>query len=240
MQIQRTYYPSRVAFGLCWANVHPEHVAAAFGRATVGSVGDGCPAGRLGIMVTALMLDFYGTVVHEDDDAVAAICERVASTLARPVPAVDIGRQWSAGFADECGSSVGPTFKTQRVATRTSLVRLLEALGSPEDPDQLVQAQFEYWRRPALFEDARRLLERTGRPVCVVSNIDRSDLESAIGYHSPLFDHVVTSEDVRSYKPRPEIFERALELLGACREDVLHVGDSLSSDVAGAIRRASP
>lgn len=46
----------------------------------------------------------------------------------------------------------------------------------------------------------------------------------------------VTSEDARSYKPRPEIFLRALELMDVKPEEVLHVGDSLSSDVAGAKR----
>jgi predicted HAD superfamily phosphohydrolase YqeG len=38
----------------------------------------------------------------------------------------------------------------------------------------------------------------------------------------------------------PQIFERALEELGASREDVLHIGDSLSGDVAGAIRARIP
>jgi 2-haloacid dehalogenase/putative hydrolase of the HAD superfamily len=74
----------------------------------------------------------------------------------------------------------------------------------------------------------------------VVSNIDRSDLEAAIGYHSLAFDHVVSSEDVKSYKPGPEIFERGLDPLGARRDDVLHIGDSLSSDVAGATRAGIP
>jgi 2-haloacid dehalogenase/putative hydrolase of the HAD superfamily len=186
------------------------------------------------------MLDFYGTVVHDDVAVVGAICERVASTLARPVPVVGIARQWSAWFADECGSAMGSAFKTQRHAARTSLVRLLEALGSPEDPDQVLEIQFAYWRRPELFEDTLYLLERIGRPVCVVSNTDRSDLEAAIGHHALVFDHIVTSEDARCYKPRPQIFERALELLGASREDVLHVGDSLSGDVAGASRAGIP
>ncbi len=45
---------------------------------------------------------------------------------------------------------------------------------------------------------------------------------------------VVTSEDVRSYKPHPAIFARALELTGWRRDRVIHVGDSLHSDVGGA------
>jgi 2-haloacid dehalogenase len=99
-------------------------------------------------------------------------------------------------------------------------VRVLDALGSSEDPDQLTLAQFAYWRRPPLFGDAREFLSRLKIPVCVVSNIDRADIEAAIGYHGLAFDHVLTSQDVRSYKPRPEIFERALGLLGVRRDAV--------------------
>jgi 2-haloacid dehalogenase/putative hydrolase of the HAD superfamily len=47
---------------------------------------------------------------------------------------------------------------------------------------------------------------------------------------------LVTSEEVRSYKPDPRIFQAALKLTGWRREHVLHVGDSLHSDVGGARR----
>ena len=47
-------------------------------------------------------------------------------------------------------------------------------------------------------------------------------------------DYRVTSESVRAYKPHPEPFEAALELLGVDRSRLLHVGDSLGSDVRGA------
>jgi hypothetical protein len=44
--------------------------------------------------------------------------------------------------------------------------------------------------------------------VCVVSNIDRADIEAAIDYHGLKFDHVVTSEDAKSPGP-PEVSLRA-------------------------------
>jgi putative hydrolase of the HAD superfamily len=48
------------------------------------------------------------------------------------------------------------------------------------------------------------------------------------------FDPVVISEDVGIRKPRAEIFEAVLERLGAAPAEVIHVGDSLTADVAGA------
>jgi 2-haloacid dehalogenase/putative hydrolase of the HAD superfamily len=71
-------------------------------------------------------------------------------------------------------------------------------------------------------------------PICLVSNIDNAELDSALRYNKLHFDLIVTSEDCRAYKPRREMFEKALLLLGLSREEVLHVGDSLGSDVRGA------
>jgi FMN phosphatase YigB (HAD superfamily) len=39
---------------------------------------------------------------------------------------------------------------------------------------------------------------------------------------------------VGAYKPRPEMFEAGLELLGMKRSEVLHIGDSFANDVVGA------
>lgn len=47
-------------------------------------------------------------------------------------------------------------------------------------------------------------------------------------------DAVVVSDAVGLRKPRPEIFEAALQELGVAPEETLHVGDNLSADVGGA------
>src|SRR4030067_31383 len=50
-------------------------------------------------------------------------------------------------------------------------------------------------------------------------------------------DALITSGATRRYKPRPAIFEAALQALGMPAQDIVHVGDSLTADVAGAGRR---
>ena len=71
-------------------------------------------------------------------------------------------------------------------------------------------------------------------PVCIVSNIDTRDLLAASNHAGWTWQHVVTSESCRSYKPRAAMFMAALEKLNCAAHDVLHIGDSLTSDVAGA------
>ncbi len=92
--------------------------------------------------------------------------------------------------------------------------------------------------RFAAFADARPALEAAcarGQRLVVASNWDVSlhgvlrtlELE-------PLLDGIITSAEVGSRKPAPAIFERALALVGARADEVIHVGDSLDEDVAGA------
>lgn len=71
-------------------------------------------------------------------------------------------------------------------------------------------------------------------PICVVSNIDRADLDAALRCTKLPLPLTATSEDVRAYKPRPEPFLAGLSLLGLQAHEVLHIGDSLGSDIAGA------
>ncbi len=42
---------------------------------------------------------------------------------------------------------------------------------------------------------------------------------------------IITSEQARYSKPRPEIFNYALEKTGFKSDEVIHIGDSLDSDV---------
>ena len=68
----------------------------------------------------------------------------------------------------------------------------------------------------------------------VLNETVRSTVSTAVGARYVDTAAVVTSEDARAYKPRPEPFELAMTALGVTAGDVLHVGDSLTTDIAGA------
>ena len=93
---------------------------------------------------------------------------------------------------------------------------------------------FEHWIKPPIFEETKQFFEVCPVPIYVVSNIDSDDILQAIKYHKLKPAGVFTSEDTKSYKPRKELFEFALNNTGLAAEEVLHIGDSLSSDIKGA------
>jgi putative hydrolase of the HAD superfamily len=89
------------------------------------------------------------------------------------------------------------------------------------------------------FADARDALlgvRERGARIVVVSNWDVSVLEvlEQTGL-APLLDGAVSSAAIGAAKPSPVVFEHALSLAGAGAADAVHVGDSPSEDVAGAV-----
>ena len=181
-----------------------------------------------------ILLDFYGTVVGEDDDVIDQICREIALASSLRPAASEVGRWWSSLFSRLCRQSVGPSFRPQKELELASLRDVLEHFRADLDPGALSQALYDYCRRPAMSPESRSVLEQCDVPVCLVSNIDNAELLSALRHNGLSFEHVVTSEDCRAYKPRPEMFREALSALDTAVDQVLCVGDSLGSDVAGA------
>ena len=130
--------------------------------------------------------------------------------------------------------SYGETFRTQRNIEQESLAKTIEYFKSTADAEELSNEMFEYWQKPPIFPESKQFLAECPVPVYIVSNIDTCDINVAIAYHGLTPAGVFTSQDALSYKPRKELFEYALKLTGLQPEDVIHIGDSLSSDVKGA------
>lgn len=90
-----------------------------------------------------------------------------------------------------------------------------------------------------VFDDTLPLIDAAraaGVPVAIVSNWDARlpELVASLGLDRRV-DLVVASFEVGAEKPDPHIFDVALKRLGvAPGPRVLHIGDSLSEDVAGA------
>jgi 2-haloalkanoic acid dehalogenase type II len=182
----------------------------------------------------ALLLDFYGTLVEEDDFIIARISEEVA--LHSPItPNVsEVSRRWWELMGGMVRAAHGSAFRLQREIELDSLKQLLCEYHANLDASVLSQSIFDYWQHPRAYPDAAALLDHLPVPICIVSNIDDADLCAALKHLGCSIPLVVTSEMCRAYKPRQEMFDMALQLLRTTPSQALHVGDSISSDVEGA------
>ena len=183
--------------------------------------------------IKAFFVDFYGTIVHEDGEVIKKITKIICDT-GKVEKSSDLGYYWWTDFQTMFMNSYGDTFETQRALEEKSLVHTLERFNSNANAKELSEMMFAHWVKPPIFEDSKEFFEKSPLPVYVVSNIDTSDILEAIAYHGLKPAGVFTSEDAKSYKPRKELFELALKKTGLKANEVIHIGDSVSSDVKGA------
>lgn len=185
-------------------------------------------------MVKAIFTDFYGTVVHEDGEVIKKITQEIYAT-GKVKDISEIGSYWWNEFQTAFNSAFDENFETQRELEYRSLEKTIRHFNSSADAKALSERMFEHWTKPPAFEETKRFFALCPVPVYIVSNIDRDDVLQAIKYHDLTPTGVFTSEDARAYKPRKELFELALKKAGLPAENVLHIGDSISSDIKGAM-----
>jgi len=183
-----------------------------------------------------IFLDFYGTVVGGDREAVESLCADLITSYNLDVSAADLAVQWGREFFAETTQANDSAFRNLFECECRSLQRTLARYGLRIDPAPYAEQLRRYWRKPEPLPGAAEALEALPVPVCIVSNADREDLLAATARLKMRCQHIVTSEDARAYKPHPGIFRFALKVTGWPAERVLHVGDSLYSDVGGARR----
>jgi len=187
-------------------------------------------------MIKAFFIDFYGTVVHEDGTVVKQISE-ILSKTGNGADVSEIDKFWGKDFRNKFEEAYGENYESQRELERQSIQDTIDHFDSNADADELADMLFEQWVKPPIFEDSKEFLENSPLPVYIVSNIDKADIEEAIQFHGLNPAGVFTSEDAKSYKPCGRIFDMALEEAGLRPNEVIHIGDSIGSDVKGARRK---
>lgn len=184
-------------------------------------------------MIKAVFIDFYGTVVHEDGEVIKQVSQEIFDTgIVSNIS--EIGNYWWNEFQTSFLCAYGDSFKTQRELEYQSLLKTIQHFQSSANAEQLSNLMFEHWIKPPIFDESKNFFEKCPVPVYIVSNIDRADVVKAVDFHKLNPKEIFTSEDAKSYKPRKELFEYALKSVGLKAPQVVHIGDSLSSDINGA------
>jgi len=181
----------------------------------------------------AIFLDFYGTVVQEVKEVTTQICQKISMTAnSNDVAAIDL--MWWVEFQKLFAKANEDDFVSQRELEINSLDITIKHYQSRANAKELCKELFDYWMKPKIFDDSEFFFNNCPLPIYIVSNIDDNDIIAALNYLNLKPAGVFTSEEARSYKPHNGIFEMALNKSGLMPKDVIHIGDSLSSDVKGA------
>jgi 2-haloacid dehalogenase len=179
---------------------------------------------------SALTFDCYGTLIDWEAGIVAAL---------RPLLADHGVSQPSDRILElygelEAEAEAGPFMRYHDV-----LGAVVDGFGryfgfEPSDAERETFARsVPEW--PA-FEDSQEALGRLSKhfELAILSNVDDELFAGSARRLGAAFTHVITAEQVGSYKPNPRNFEVAIERVGRPREQILHVAQSLFHDIAPA------
>lgn len=183
-----------------------------------------------------LFVDMYGTLAAGDRAAVEAVCTRVIQDGRLAAAPEELAIRWGNRFFAAMEQASGERFCTLFELEARTLADTLSEYGAQLSPEPYVDALRTYWRTPPFQPELEAFLADLPLPICIVSNADHDDLLGALAAGGIRPAAVQSSEEARAYKPEPAIFEAALARTGWRRERVLHVGDSLHSDIGGARR----
>ncbi len=181
-----------------------------------------------------VFMDMYGTLTTGDRAAVESVCALLVHDFDLKMTAHELSITWGNRFFEAMDATAHTAFETLLAIEARTLKETMHELGITMDPLPYAQRLSEYWRSPPLQPEVPTFLADFPLPICIVSNADTADVAAALTQHDIRLAGVVTSEDTRHYKPDPRIFDIALRTMGWDRNRVLHVGDSLHSDVGGA------
>jgi 2-haloalkanoic acid dehalogenase type II len=172
----------------------------------------------------------------------------LAANLAVKYPALrpeipTIVRLWISEASRAMPRSPGQPFVPEFEVASAVMARLLRDRGIPIPDTQAGSILREGWDDfetrvhfvSGVSEEWLKEVRSLSAGLAIVTDGDRENVDRLLR-HLPLglyFDAIVTSEDVRSYKPNPPIYEAALRSLKASARESLFVSDS-AQDLRGA------
>lgn len=196
--------------------------------------GEGTEKLRIGgEQMKAVFLDYTGTMVREDDPYTRELLGYFLShsDLKRPEDALAAVWGKLKEYEDQC---TGERFiKKDEMADRI-LAWCVENCGLKGDLAYMHDTWRKIWIHAPLFEDVKPFFDRVGCPVYVVTNDDLCYIEESLKEKGLRPAGIAAAEMVRACKPHREIFDLALSMAGVPAEDVIHIGDSMTSDVKAA------
>jgi 2-haloacid dehalogenase len=94
----------------------------------------------------------------------------------------------------------------------------------------ILSERFDEWQPFPDTVESLKALKRQYK-LAIISNVDNDLFEITNGLLEVEFDHIVTSQQLGSYKPDPDNFKSALERFGLGPEEILHVAQSIYHDI---------
>ncbi len=186
-------------------------------------------------MLKAYFIDYTGTMVKEDEPYTRELLAYFATHSDLKDPRDILGVVWGMIKEIEAGCSGDSFIKNDEKVDRI-LSSCVEKHGLKGDLNYMHDVWRKVWVHAPLYEDVKPFFERSSVPVYVLSNDDLGYLEESMKIKELNPAGIISAEMVRACKPDRAIFEKALKIAGVRPDEVIHIGDSVTSDVEPALK----
>ena len=200
-------------------------------------------------MLKALFLDLDETLCDTtgaNRKAVAIMADKVAELFPGQIDPQDVAERYLKGIYRELDERYRSLLLpvTNEEAFRLALIELiLRDLGLENFPPEtagILQSTFDNARTACFdfFPGIKDLLLELRHRFTLVVITNGPEFSQVVKVETvelhKYVDHIIIGGREPAQKPAVSIFEKALRLCGCDRHEVIHIGDSLSADIAGA------
>ena len=184
-------------------------------------------------MIRSIFIDYTGTIIQEKGEDLEKIVFRIWKNSNFKNPEEIVASWWSQLKTME-EKSFGDAFLTEDEIVDRLLELFAKEAELVDDFSELHKLFQRFWMYAPLFEDVTEFFEKCPLPIYVITNNGVCYVKECMKHHGLTIAGIISGESVRAYKPHKELFEYALKVCGCNADEVIHIGDSIVSDVKGA------
>jgi FMN phosphatase YigB (HAD superfamily) len=185
-------------------------------------------------MIKAVFIDYTGTMVQEDEPYTRELLGYFIAHSNLKDPREVLKVVWGKVKEIEAASH-GDAFIRNDDRVNEILRFCVENCGLSGDLDYMHETWRKIWVHAPLFDDVKPFFDKCDKPVYVLSNDDLVYLEESLKEKELNPAGIISAEVAKACKPDRAIFEKAFEIAGVKPEEVLFIGDSITSDVKPAL-----
>ncbi|EEG74752.1 HAD family hydrolase [[Clostridium] hylemonae] len=184
-------------------------------------------------MLKAVFVDYTGTIIKEEGPDIREVIRRTYENSDIESPQAMVAYWWRLLNEYE-EKSFGNSYMSEDDIVEELLKICEKEIHLKENPKELHAAFQRFWMYAPAYEDTAAFFKECPLPIYIISNNAGKYIEESMRDKDLHPAGIISSDMVRAYKPHRAVFEKALEVSGCSADEVIHIGDSVSSDVEGA------
>lgn len=185
------------------------------------------------LMLKAVFVDYTGTIIKNDGQDVREMVRRCYENSDIESPQAMLTYWWKRIKEFE-EKSFGDTFLSEDEIVEEILQHCVKQIHLKDNLDELHELCRRFWIHAPVFEDTREFFSKCRLPIYIITNISTVYVEEGMKEKDLHPANIISSDMAKAHKPHRQLFEKALEISGCRAEEVIHIGDSITSDVKGA------